>query len=52
METKKTEEKSLLIELREIRNKLNDDMKDMSLEQIAAFLKNKETLHKKGFWAK
>jgi|WetSurMetagenome_2_1015567.scaffolds.fasta_scaffold649218_2 hypothetical protein len=38
-------EQTILEQLREIRDKLSLEMKDMTLEQIKEFLKKKETLH-------
>jgi len=45
-------DKSLLDELREIRDKVNDDIKDLTSEQLKDYLKNKETLHPKSAWQK
>jgi len=44
---KKKTEKTLLEQLREIRDDLSLEMKDMTLEQIKEYLKNKETMHPK-----
>lgn len=44
------EEHNLLEQLREIRDQLSLEMKDMTLEQIKEYLKRKETLHPTGIW--
>jgi hypothetical protein len=43
-------EKTLLEQLREIRDKMSLEMKDMTFEQIKEYLKKKETLHPRTFW--
>jgi hypothetical protein len=45
-------EKTLIDELREIRDKLSLEMKDMTLEQMKAYLQKKETMHPKTVWEK
>lgn len=53
MKTKQIiKEKSLLIELRTIRDKMNEEMKGLTSEQIVKFLRNKKTLHPKSVWGK
>lgn len=39
------EEKSLLIELHRIMDKISEEIKEMSPDQIVEFLKKKKTLH-------
>ena len=43
-------DKTPIEELREIRDKLSSEMKDMTLEQIKDFLKKKDTLHLTAVW--
>ena len=43
-------DKNLIDELREIRDKLSFEMKDMTSEQIKDYLKKKETLHQTAVW--
>ena len=52
MKTLEKTDKTLIEELKEIRDKMSVDMKDMRLEQIKNYLKKKETLHPKQFWRK
>jgi hypothetical protein len=44
--------KTLLEDLREIRDKLSLEMKDMTPDQIKDFLKTKKTLHPTAVWNK
>lgn len=41
-----------LQQLRDIRDKLSSEIKDMSVKQINTYLNNKETLHPKNVWNK
>lgn len=41
----KNKEKSLLAELRSIRDKISDEIKNMTPQQIVEYLKKKKTLH-------
>ncbi len=52
MKTKITEkaEKTIVQQLREVRDKINMDIKDMSLEQLKTYLKKQKTLHPTSFW--
>lgn len=43
-------EKSYLEQLREIRDKLSLEMKDMNLDEIKRYIDSKETLHPKTVW--
>ncbi len=43
-------DKTLIEELREIRDQLSFEMKDMTSEQIKDYLKEKKTLHSKAVW--
>ena len=48
----KTKEKSLLQQLRDIRDKLSSEIKDMSYEQLKEYLDNQKSLHPKSAWRK
>ena len=52
----KTEEiekgKSILIDLRCIRDEISNELKGMTTEQIVEYLKNKKTLHPTSVWQK
>lgn len=52
----KTEEikkdKSILIELRSVRDKISEELKGMTTEQIVEYLKSKKTLHPTSVWQK
>jgi hypothetical protein len=51
METKeKNKEKSVLEDLRTIRDKISAELKGLSTEQIVEYLKKKKTLHPKAVW--
>lgn len=43
-------EKSLIDQLREIRDNVSLDIKDMNSEQLKDYLNKKETLHPKAIW--
>jgi hypothetical protein len=43
-------DKTLIEQLREIRDKLSFEMKDMTIEQIKEYLRKKKTLHPTGVW--
>jgi len=56
-EIKKTEEITLIEQLREIRDKISLDIKDLSIEQMKEYFSKQKTLHptawqKEGFGAK
>ncbi len=51
-EKKIKEENAPLKQLRDIRDKLSSEIKDMSVNQISTYLNNKETLHPKNIWNK
>jgi len=38
-------------ELREIRDKISEDIKDMTYEQLKKYLESKNTLHSKSAWS-
>jgi hypothetical protein len=44
------EDKSILTDLRSIRDKISDELKGMSTEQIVEYLKKKKTLHPTSVW--
>jgi hypothetical protein len=51
MDTRTTQtQKTVSGELREIRDRLNFEMKDMDKEQMKAYLQNAETLHPASVW--
>jgi hypothetical protein len=53
MKTKKTEkQKSLLFELRSIRDTISGELTGMTPDQMVAYLKKKKTLHPKVNWEK
>ncbi len=51
MKTKKLKkEKSILTDLRSIRDKISSELNGMSAEQIVEYLKKKKTLHPSTVW--
>ncbi len=53
MKTKEIEKsKSILTELRSIRDKISTELKGMTTEQIVEYLKKKKTLHATSVWHK
>lgn len=44
--------KTVIEQLRDIRDKINLDIEDMSIEQMKEYFKNKKTLHPKSTWRK
>ncbi|MEZ4908979.1 MAG: hypothetical protein R2771_15375 [Saprospiraceae bacterium] len=46
----KKAEISLIDELRQIRDKINMEIKDLTKEQLKQYWKSKSTLHKHSFW--
>ena len=46
MKAKETKQKSVLAQLRDIRDKLSVEIKDMSYEQLKEYLDKQKTLHK------
>ncbi|MDR2206535.1 MAG: hypothetical protein LBE36_10335 [Flavobacteriaceae bacterium] len=44
-------EKSLVDELRQIRDKINFEIQDLTLEQLKQYWKTKKTLHPSRYWA-
>jgi hypothetical protein len=49
---KKKKEKSAIEQLREIRDKINLDIKDMTFDQLRKYVEERLTLHPKGAWRK
>jgi hypothetical protein len=47
-----TKPKSVIEELRQIRDRINTEIQDLSLEQLKQYWKTKETLHPKSNWQK
>lgn len=53
MKTKETKDnKSMLSELRSIRDKISEELKGLTIEQIVEYLKKKKTLHSVSSWQK
>jgi hypothetical protein len=51
METKEVKkDSSILTELRSIRNKISEELKGKTPDQIIEYLKKKKTLHAKSIW--
>jgi hypothetical protein len=50
MKTKEKEQKSVLLQLRDIRDKLSLEIKDMTYDQLKEFLDRHKTLHSKSIW--
>ena len=51
MKTKEIKkEKSILTDLREIREKISNELAGKSVEQIVEYIKNKKTLHPESVW--
>ncbi len=49
MKTKKTE-KTFVQQMRDIRDKINFDIKDLTMEQLKKYIRNQKTLHTKSVW--
>ena len=53
MKTKEIKkDKSILADLRSVRDKISNELKGMTTEQIVEYLKNKKTLHPLSVWQK
>ena len=52
MKTKDKKEKSILQQLRDIRDKLSVEIKDMTYEQLKDYLDRQKTLHPTRTWQK
>jgi hypothetical protein len=50
MKTKEKKQKSVLQQMRDIRDKLSEDIKDMTCEQLKEYLENQKTLHQTAHW--
>jgi hypothetical protein len=51
MKTKKNKKtKSMLADLRSVRDKISEELKGMTTEQIVEYLKQKKTLHPTSVW--
>lgn len=46
----KKDKKSILTDLRSIRDKISEELKGMTTEQIVEYLKKKKTLHPPSYW--
>jgi hypothetical protein len=51
-ENNTTEEKTMVEQLREIRDKISLEIKDMTLDQMKNYFKNQKTLHSETNWEK
>ena len=52
MKTKVIKQQSIMEQLREIRDNLSAELKNMSPKQVKEFLDKQKTLHPKEFWDK
>jgi len=52
MKTEIDNNKSMVGELRKIRDKINAEIQDMTHEQLMQYFDQQETLHSKEFWKK
>lgn len=52
MKTKGKKDKSVMLELREIREDLSSEIKDMTPDQLKKYLEGKKTLHPAKAWKK
>jgi hypothetical protein len=50
MKIKENKQKSVLSQLRDIRDKLSVEIKDMTYEQLKEYLDKQKTLHSKAVW--
>jgi hypothetical protein len=50
MKTKEKKDKSILTDLRSIRDNISEELKGKTTEQIVEYLKKKKTLHPKSVW--
>jgi len=50
MKTKEKKQKSVLLQLRDIRDKLSLEIKDMTYEQLKEYLDKQKTLHPTVIW--
>ena len=48
--TNKTEEKTLIEQLRDIRDKISNEIKDLTSEQMKEYFNKQKTLHSKSVW--
>jgi hypothetical protein len=51
-EINRTEEKTLVEQLREIRDTISHDIKDMTTEQLKEYFSEQKTLHSAAIWHK
>jgi hypothetical protein len=53
MKTKEIKkDKSILTDLRSIRDKISEELKGKTTDQIVEYLKKKKTLHPKSYWSR
>ena len=52
MKTKTKDKTTVMQQLRDIREKISDEIKDMTIEQLKEYFKNQKTLHPAVHWRK
>lgn len=50
MKTKTNDKLTVLQQLRDIRDKMSEEIKDLTTEQLKEYLKNQKTLHSSAHW--
>ena len=50
MKTKTKDKTTVMQQLRDIREKISDEIKDMTIEQLNEYFKNQKTLHPAVHW--
>ena len=50
MKTKTKDKPTVMQQLRDIREKISDEIKDMTIEQLNEYFKNQKTLHPAAHW--
>jgi hypothetical protein len=50
MKTKTKDKTTVMQQLRDIRDKISEEIKDMTFEQLNEYLKNQKTLHPAAPW--
>ena len=50
MKTKTNDKTPVLQQLRDIREKISEEIKDMTIEQLNEYFKNQKTLHSSAPW--
>jgi hypothetical protein len=52
MKTKTKDKTTVMQQLRDIREKISDEIKGMTIEQLNEYFKNQKTLHPAAHWRK